>query len=603
VSPETKKPLVPMNSTHPEVPDFIDEVAGLPVGRRRLIAGAGAVAGAATMASFLPAGAANAALPAGASNFHILPKAVRLADTRESHNYPFTATLAANQHIRVQVGGANGVPASASAAVLTVTAVNFGAPSHVTVWPTGEPLPLASNLNLAPGAVTANLVTVKLGGGGLIDVISHALGHLIVDVLGYYEPVSGAVKEGRYVTLNSSQRVYDSRPAMPGNESYTVIDVTASVPADASAVVLNLTAAGSTAGGHFTAMPIDAPGPPSTSSLNVSGPGENRAAGVVVPVQTINGKRQIKVYAYRAAFIIVDVFGYYTGPGSSSSDRGLFVPVTPVRLKDTRLPGEIGKMWPGWVVEVPIPASIDGQAAAVAVNVTGVDSRAAGHLTVSPSRRPIPNTSNVNWATSGAVVPNHVICQVTKSFGLQVYNAFGSHVIVDLAGYFLGSPQDPVLPPYQNPPPPPAGPTWIMRIPRLGLTTQVISGAASVVDRIDPVSGRGYTWHWTGTGYMGQSAHVAVFGHRTDANGPYRQLHTMVGGDRLTVTTGDGREFTYEMVRRDLTDSNNTNILNATRAHPGNTLSIVACTLLNYLPTSLSYRLVVTFQLVSWREV
>jgi hypothetical protein len=595
-----------MNSTHPEATDFLDEVAGMPVGRRRLIAGAGAVAGAAAMTSFLPAGVAEAAVPAGASNFHILPRAVRLADTRDSGNYPFHATLTANKHIRVQVGGANGVPATASAAVLTVTAVNFGEASHVTCWPTGENLPLASNLNLAPGAVTANLVTVKLGIDGSVDVISHAFGHLIVDVLGYYQPVSGPVQEGRYVTLNASRRVYDSRETanpLPGNESYTVVDVTASVPSDASAVVLNLTAAGSTAGGHFTAMPIDTPGPPSTSSLNVSGPGENRAAGVVVPVQTIGGKRQIKIYAHRSAFIIVDVFGFYTGPSSGSSDRGLFVPVTPERLKDTRLPGEMGRMWPGWVVEVPIPAHIDGKAAAVAVNVTGVNSRAAGHLTVSPSRRPIPNTSNVNWATAGAVVPNHVIAQVTRSYGLQVYNAFGSHVLVDLAGYFLGTPQDPSLPPYQNPPPPPAPPTWIMRIPRLGLTTQVIAGGAGVVDLIDPVSGRGYTWHWTGTGYMGQNAHVAVFGHRTDSGGPYRQIHTMVVGDRLTVTTGDGREFTYEMVRRDLTDSNNENILNATRAHPGNTLSIVACTLLNYLPTSLAYRLVVTFQLVSWREV
>jgi hypothetical protein len=600
-----------MNSTHPEATDLpdtdlVDTVTGQPVGRRRLIAGAGAVAGATAMSSFLPAGAAEAALPAGASSFHILPKAVRLADTRErSSRYPFSTTLTANKHIRVKVGGENNVPATASAAVLTVTAVNFGAASHVTCWPTGEQLPLASNLNLAPGAVTANLVTVKLGSGGSVDVISHALGHLIVDVLGYYEPVTGPVTEGRYVTLNASRRVYDSRPAMPGNESYTVVDVTASVPPDASAVVLNLTAAGSTAGGHFTAMPINTPGPPTTSSLNVSGPGENRAAGVVVPVQTIGGKREIKVYAHRSAFIIVDVFGFYTGPTSGSSERGLFVPVTPVRLKDTRLPGEIGRMWPSWVVEVPIPRSIDGKAAAVAVNVTGVDSRAAGHLTVSPARRPIPNTSNVNWATAGAVVPNHVISQVTSTYGLQVYNAFGSHVLVDLAGYFLGIPQDPSLPPYQNPAPPPAPPTWIMRIPRLGLTTQVIAGAAGVVDVRDPISGfrNGYTWHWTGTGYMGQSAHVAVFGHRTSAGGPYRQIHTMVAGDRLTVTTGDGREFTYEMVRRDLTDSNNTNILNATRAHPGNTLSIVVCTLLNYLPTSTLYRLVVTCRLVSWREV
>ncbi|MCB0966541.1 MAG: sortase [Ilumatobacter sp.] len=578
---------------------------GASIGRRRFIAGAGALAGAAAVGQLVPAGSVSAALPAGASKFAILPSAIRLADTREPWNYEYLTV--GDGYIRVKVGGRNGVPATATAAVLTVTSVNFGSPNHVTCWPTGVARPVVSSLNLDPWTNSANMVTLKLGADGSIDVQSLVSAHLIVDVLGYYEPVADASKEGRYIGLPTPLRAYDSRPAMPGNESYTTVDLTAYVPPDATSVVINLTAAGSTAAGHFTAMPYDLAGPPKTSSLNVSGPGENRAAGVTVPVTTDGGgRRRIKIYAHRAAFIIVDVFGYYTGPSSSLSQVGLFVPLTPERIMDTRLPGQIGRMWPGWVVEVPIPAAIDGVAAAVACNVTGVQSRAAGHLVVSAARQPVPDSSNVNWSKANAVVPNHVITQVTKQYGLQVFNAFGSHVLVDLAGYFTGTPKLPSVI-HTNPPPPAAPPNWILRVPRLGLTSTVMAGNAKTI------TDSGHTWHWTGTGYMGQAAHVAVFGHRTEAGGPYRYIDNMQNGDLITVTTGDGREYTYRMVGRYLTDAATTNILNATRANAGTTFSIVACTVGHdrtksgwpniWAPTSLKYRIVVNFELVSWREI
>ncbi|MEZ5294744.1 MAG: sortase [Ilumatobacteraceae bacterium] len=127
------------------------------------------------------------------------------------------------------------------------------------------------------------------------------------------------------------------------------------------------------------------------------------------------------------------------------------------------------------------------------------------------------------------------------------------------------------------------------------------------------ITDSGHTWHWTGTGYMGQAAHVAVFGHRTEAGGPYRYIDNMQNGDLITVTTGDGREYTYRMVGRYLTDAATTNILNATRANAGTTFSIVACTVGHdrtksgwpniWAPTSLKYRIVVNFELVSWREI
>ncbi len=409
-----------MNDSTPTPASPVSDVGGA-FGRRRFLAGAGAVVGAATAGSFLPEGFAEAETPAGAGNFHILDNAVRLADTRSPGAYDVDRVN--DRRIRVRVGGVAGVPDEATGAVFTVTAVNWGDPNHVTVFPTGQALPLASNLNTTPWAVNANMVTVKLGSTGSIDVESLMPCDLIVDVLGYYQPVDGAVRAGRFVSLDTPRRAYDSRELTAGgplsiipDDSFTTIDVTAETAPTASAVVLNLTATECTRAGHFSVVPegYDGP-PPSTSSLNASAPGDTRASAVVCPITTIGGRRRIKVYSIFSAHLIVDVAGYYTGESAALSQIGLFVPLAPTRIKDTRAPGEIGRLWPGWIVEAPLPAAIAGEASAVAMNVTGVESRAAGYLTVTAARQKVPFVSNVNWTGPWAVVPNHVISAATDT--------------------------------------------------------------------------------------------------------------------------------------------------------------------------------------------
>lgn len=579
------------------------------IGRRRFLVAAGAVAGASAVAVAMPGATAQAALPAGASSFVPLPNAVRLADTRAPANYDYS-TPATNQ-IRVRVAGANGVPASASGVVLTVTAVNGNQGNFVTVFPSGGSVPLASNLNLlSAGEANANLVTVKIGSGGSIDVYSLQTCSMIVDVLGYYEPVDGSARGGRFIGLANAQRAIDTRPDLVGTSSFTVVDLTAYLPADASSVVINLTATETTGPSFFTALPFDASEDrePPTSSLNVSRAGDTRAAGVIVPLPTIGGRRRIKIFTLHPAKVIVDVVGYYTSETSPSSQVGLFVPVEPQRLIDTRKPGgEVGKLWPIWVVEVRPPPAVAANASAIVANVTGVESRGPGFLTVTGARQPITLTSNVNFSAPHQVVPNHVITPLTATHGLQVYSSHGAHVIVDMAGYFTGTPKAPTRAKFVNPAPPGAPPIWTLRVPRMGLTSTVQSGSAGAITN----SGR--SWHWAGTGYVGEeNAHVATFAHRTDAGGPYRNLNLLQTGDTFTVTTGDNREYTYRVVRRDLTNASNPNILAATRNHPGTTMSLIACTVGHdrsksrwpdvWAPTSLKYRIVVTAEFVSWRE-
>ena len=110
---------------------------------------------------------------------------VRLVDSRGGLRAP-TGPLSPEQTVRVQVGGQVGVPADATAVVLNVSAVAPEGFGYFTVWPHGSAVPDSSNVNYVAGADVPNLVMVRLGDGGAIDIrnsVSRA--HLLVDVAGY----------------------------------------------------------------------------------------------------------------------------------------------------------------------------------------------------------------------------------------------------------------------------------------------------------------------------------------------------------------------------------------------------------------------------------
>jgi len=94
-----------------------------------------------------------------------------------------------------------------------------------------------------------------------------------------------------------------------------------------------------------------------------------------------------------------------------------------------------------------------------------------------------------------------------------------------------------------------------------------------------------------------------LFGHRTEHGGPYHNQHFLRGGDDLIVLTSDLRQYRYRMVAEFITSKYANDILAATRRVRGETVSIVACTKTNRLPTSLEYRLISTFSLVGWEDL
>ncbi|MGH9133383.1 MAG: sortase domain-containing protein [Ilumatobacteraceae bacterium] len=565
--------------------------------RRRFLIGAGSMVGLGiTAAAFVAEGVS--AAPAGAGAFVPLPAQRRIADTRNPQTYPFERLT--DRRIRVAIRGVPGVPANATAAVLTVTLVNRSGFNFVSVYPAGSAVPEASNLNAAlHDEVAANLVTVQLGASGAVDLDAFDVCDLVVDIAGVYVPASGGVaRSGRFVALPSAHRVIDTRSTaivQPGEA--VVVDVASVVPADASSVVVNLTTTGTLAWGFFTCYPLDADSPPETSNLNVNGPGQTRAAAAVVKVTAAGNVRGFKVWSFGGGHVIVDVAGYYTGDGSPLSSTGLFVPMAPQRILDTRKPGAIGRLWSGWTVETAIPDPARTGAQAIVANVTAVDARGAGWFTVLAARTPMQVVSNLNVVAEHDTVPNHVISRISTA-GLAVYSQTGAHVLVDMAGYFTGSPAATTEAPPVNPPPPSIGPPWLLNVPRLGLSSWVY-GAQNP----NSIVNAGHSWHWTGTGSMGEFAHVSLFAHRTTHGGIYRYIHLLEPGDEMFIDTVDNRRYRYRVTRRDLSSPVTSEILFTTRQFEGTSLSLIACTLPNFQPTSTAWRIIVTGELVDWTEL
>ncbi|MCU0309718.1 MAG: DUF1501 domain-containing protein [Acidimicrobiales bacterium] len=121
---------------------------------------------------------------------HLALPPARILDTRSGVGRTGTAIVPPDQPVELKVTGVGGVPATGVTAVvvnLTVTAPTTS--GWLTVHPTGETRPTASNLNFAAGQTRANLVVAKVGTGGKISVVgSVASCHIVADVAGYFVP-------------------------------------------------------------------------------------------------------------------------------------------------------------------------------------------------------------------------------------------------------------------------------------------------------------------------------------------------------------------------------------------------------------------------------
>ncbi len=245
----------------------------------------------------------------------------RVLDTRSGVGAP-AAIVSSGGQLSVTVTGipgANGSPGvpvagQVSAVVLNVTATESTSPSFVTVWPTGEDQPLASNINTEPGQDVPNLVIAKVGNQGRVNLFNNAGStHLVADVLGYF------TFDSTFVALNPT-RALDTRSGLGatgpvgGQQSrdLRVLGVGAVPTTGVAAVVINVTATESSVPSFVTVWPTGATRP-NASSLNTE-------PGVDVPnlvIAKVGAGGNISLYNNAGTVHLVgDILGYFPVPAA-----------------------------------------------------------------------------------------------------------------------------------------------------------------------------------------------------------------------------------------------------------------------------------------------
>jgi hypothetical protein len=121
----------------------------------------------------------------GGSRFSGLTPA-RVLDSRVGTG-GFSTPWSAGGMRDITVTGVGGVPAGATAVVVNITATNPTTGGYLTVWPAGQALPTASNLNFSAGQTIPNLVVATVGAGGKVSIFNAAGStDVIADVVGSY---------------------------------------------------------------------------------------------------------------------------------------------------------------------------------------------------------------------------------------------------------------------------------------------------------------------------------------------------------------------------------------------------------------------------------
>jgi hypothetical protein len=240
----------------------------------------------------------------------------RILDTRagELIGDGFENAIGPDQTISFQVTGRGGVPSGGvRAVVINVTATQSTQPSYLTISPTGEARPNASNVNFAAGQTVPNLVVAKLGNNGRINIYnSIGLTHVIIDVVGWMPLTTdyGALTPARILDTRPGFAPDDGMdvPLGPGATRDVLVLGRGGVPTTGvGAVVINVTVVNGTAPSFLTLWPTGT-ARPTASNLNF-GPGQTVANLAIVPVGT-DGK--ISVFNSSGNVdVIFDIQGWF----------------------------------------------------------------------------------------------------------------------------------------------------------------------------------------------------------------------------------------------------------------------------------------------------
>jgi len=318
----------------------------------------------------------------------------RLLDSRTSTGGWHHKLGAGAAHIEaLSIAGGDGIPLTARAVVLNVTATNSDAGSFVQVWPSDASRPTSSSINFGPGQTIANLVTTPLSATGQLSFFNNVGStDLVVDVLGYFDPTQGA----NFHAL-APVRVLDDRvgsglsgPWGPAQSRSVAVGGTNGIPATATGIIANLTATSGTAN-TFLTLRRPAAGLPTTSTVN-AGVHETIANAAFT---SLDGAGKASIFnAAGTVDVVLDVAGYFDGDTKTR----------PILISAQGLSNEFRQLGSSQPIVVgsdknalPVPADYDGDGRwdVAVVDSTGkwVTLGTAGTIDFPAPSSPVPNGS------------------------------------------------------------------------------------------------------------------------------------------------------------------------------------------------------------------
>jgi uncharacterized repeat protein (TIGR03803 family) len=379
--------------------------------------------------------------PVVAQQFVPLSQPCRAVDTRPEHGGGGPIQGNTYQNFPISGAGTCGVLTSAAVYSMNVSVVPNGSLGYLTVWPTGQPQPLVSTLNSLDGRIKANAAIIPAGTNGEISVYATNTTNVIVDVNGYFAPVSGSTLAFYPLT---PCRVADTRqssyppglgpPFLTGGQerAFPILNATTTCNIPSSGVAaysLNFSVVPHGPLYYMTVWPTGQTRP-TVSTLN-DVPGQIIANAAVVVAGTGG---DVSVYPTNDTDLVIDINGYFAaaGPGGLS-----LYGVQPCRVIDTRKIGN-GQPFSGTlsppVDVVDSPCGISSLAQAYVFNASVVPYGALGYLTLWPDGATQPLVSTLN-ALDGSISSNMAIVP-TNNGSVDAYASGITQLILDISSYF-----------------------------------------------------------------------------------------------------------------------------------------------------------------------
>jgi hypothetical protein len=361
----------------------------------------------------------------------------RVADTHNP-NGPFGGPFLAAQATRgfAVPSSSCGIPSTAQAYSVNVTVVPHTTLGFLTMFPCGQPLPLASTLNSVDGRVKAAAAIVPAGTSSSICAFATEDTELIIDINGYFVSATNAAALAFY-TLPPC-RLVDTRtpagalggPSLTGNTSRTfpLLSGPCNVPNTAQVYSLNFTVVPKGPLGFLTTWAAGQTQPP-VSTLNAN-TGVVTSNAAIVSAGTSGG---VSVFATNDTDLIIDINGYFAPPAAGGLS---LTTLTPCRALDTRNPSGAPPF--SGTLNANIATSgcgVPASAQAVVLNATVVPSVPLGFLTLWPQGTTQPVVSTLN-AVDGKVTSNLAVVPLANG-SMSAFALNSTYLIVDVSGYFV----------------------------------------------------------------------------------------------------------------------------------------------------------------------